>query len=70
MDKEGFGHYLKKGGRSPSAVNRCVKLVSEFEDFLQESRNNTLLEDVKPEDLIEFVKILDSISKTKAKGSL
>ena len=70
MDKEGFGLYLKKSGRSPSVVNRCTKFVSEFEDFLQNSRNGTQLVDVQADDLIEFVMMLDSISKTKAKGNL
>jgi predicted flap endonuclease-1-like 5' DNA nuclease len=70
MDKEGFGLYLKKGGRSPSAVNRCMKFVSEFEDFLQNSRNGTQLEYVQADDLIEYVMMLDSVSKTKAKGYL
>lgn len=70
MDKEGFGLYLKKGGRSPSAVNRCMKFVSEFEDFLRNSRNGTQLVDVQADDLIEFTMMLESISKTKAKGYL
>ena len=70
MDKEGFGLYLEKGGRSPSAVNRCMIFVSEFENFLQDSRNGTQIEDVQADDLIEFVMMLDSVSKTKAKGYL
>jgi predicted flap endonuclease-1-like 5' DNA nuclease len=70
MDNEGFGLYLKKGGRSPNAVNRCMKFVSEFEDFLQDSRNKTQLEDVQADDLIEFVMMMDSVSKTNTKGYL
>jgi len=70
MDTEGFGLYLKKGGGSPSAVKRCMKFVSEFEDFLQNSRNGTQLVDVTADDLIEFVMMLESNSKTKAKGYL
>jgi predicted flap endonuclease-1-like 5' DNA nuclease len=70
MDKEGFGLYLEKGGASPSAVNRCMIFVSEFENFLQDSRNGTQIEDVQADDLIEFVMMLDSVSKTKTKGYL
>jgi predicted flap endonuclease-1-like 5' DNA nuclease len=70
MDKEGFDLYLEKGGRSPSAVNRCMKFVSEFENFLQDLRNQSQLEDVQADDLIEFVMMLDSVSKSKTKGYL
>ena len=70
MDKEGFSVYLKRGGRSPSAINRCLKFVSEFEDYLHEFKNGKKLADVIDQDLMDFVSMLDNESKTKAKGYL
>lgn len=70
MDKEGFCVYLKKGGRSPNAINRCLKFVSDFEDYLHEFKNGKQLADVIDHDLMDFVSLLDQESKTKAKGYL
>ena len=70
MDKEGFGLYLKKGSRSPSAVNRCIKYVSNFEDYLLETKKGKRLEEASDEDLMEFLAILDKKSTTKVKGYL
>jgi len=47
-----------------------MKFVSEFEIFLQDSRNKAQLEDVQADDLIEFVMMVNSVSKTKTKGYL
>lgn len=70
MDKEGFRVYLKKGGRSPNAINRCLRFVSDFEDYLDEFKNGKKLADVIDQDLMDFVSMLDNESKTKAKGYL
>jgi len=70
MDEEGFRKYLIKGGRSISAVNRCITFVAEFEDFLLGNQIGKGLEDAQGEDLIAFVLMLDASSKTKAKKYL
>ncbi len=70
MDKNGFTIYLKKGRRSPSAIRRCLKFVSEFEVFLKDSRGGKTLEDVQADDLIEYVMMLDIDTKSNAKGYL
>ena len=70
MDKEGFSVYLKKGGRSPSAVDRCARFVSKFEVFLSEKRNGKQLAEVTDQDLVNYVSVLDKDSKTNAKGYL
>jgi len=70
MEAEQFERYLKRGGRSQSAVARCTMYVTEFENYLRTSRNDTALEEAEPEDLIEFVKSLDREKKTKSKGYL
>lgn len=70
MDVKGFALYLKKGGRSPSAINRCMNYVSEFEIFLKESRNGKEIDNANADDLIEFADMLDLNTKLKAKGYL
>ena len=70
MDRDGFKKYLIKGGRSTSAVNRCITFVAEFEDFLLENQIGKSLDDAQSEDLVAFVLILDASSKTKAKKYL
>ena len=67
MEAEQFERYLKRGGRSQSAVARCTMYVTEFENYLRTSRNDIALEEAEPEDLIEFVKSLDREKKTKSK---
>ncbi|MBU7026407.1 MAG: hypothetical protein HXS48_05650 [Theionarchaea archaeon] len=58
MDEEGFKKFLKRGGRSQSALERALSYVREFEQFLQEYRNVTL-EEVTPEDLEAFVEWIE-----------
>jgi hypothetical protein len=70
MDTEGFKAYLKKGGRSPNATNRCLRYVSEFEIFLLNDRGGKRLANTEDEDLLQFVLFLDQDSKTTAKGYL
>jgi hypothetical protein len=70
MDIEAFERYLKKGGRSPSAVQRCLKYVAEFERFLSDQVARKTLEDASPEDLQQFVAEVESQPKTSAKTQL
>jgi hypothetical protein len=36
MDEVRFQSFLKKGGRSPSAAQRCLTLTLAFEHYLRE----------------------------------
>ena len=54
MDEEGFRRFLKRGGRSPSAINRYSHHVRAFEAFLSEHMGKSL-EDANPHDLEAFV---------------
>lgn len=68
MDSEAFGVFLRTGGRSDNAIKRCIKLVASFEDYLISSRKGRQLDNIVPEDLIEYIQSMDkeSISKSKA----
>ena len=55
MEEEGFRKFLKRGGRSKSAIQRVIKFVSEFEQYLQQYKGGRGLDDARPEDLEDFV---------------
>ena len=70
MDSDGFKRYLKQGGRSTNAINRCVKNVILYEDYLKESRQGTDLNDAQPDDLNEFIRTSDRESVSRSKSYL
>ena len=70
MDEKGFRLYLEKGGRSSRAINRCIRLVSDFENYLSKYEHRGNLDEVQGEDLTDFVLMLDDESNSKAKGYL
>jgi hypothetical protein len=67
MEREVFELYLRKGGRSESAVERCLKCVSDYENFLIDKRDGKCLEDAQKEDLEQFVEISDRHNASKTK---
>jgi predicted flap endonuclease-1-like 5' DNA nuclease len=70
MNKEEFGTFLKRGGRSPSAIERCQRMTGEFEAFLQQQRGGKRLDEAEPEDLEAFVTRIERELKTSAKTYL
>jgi hypothetical protein len=70
MDEEGFRAFLKKGGRSKSAIARCVRYVKEFETHLEENQGGKTLADATSDDLEDFVNWLEREPKASAKGHL
>lgn len=70
MDEAGFGTFLKRGGRSPSAVARCVRCVKEFEEFLQTHRDGRELDEAEAGDLEGFVAWIEREPKASAKTHL
>lgn len=70
MDSEAFGVFLRRGGRSESAIERCLKLVDSFEVFLHCSRKGHELDNHGPKDLIEYIHSMDEESISRSKASL
>ncbi|UCD41838.1 MAG: hypothetical protein JSV69_14940 [Chloroflexota bacterium] len=70
MDEAAFRNYLKKGGRSTSSENRCIRFLSGFEDFLIKKRSGKNLENADSKDLVAFVLMVEEDLKTEAKGYL
>ncbi|MFC2030368.1 DUF4332 domain-containing protein [Chloroflexota bacterium] len=70
MNNEAFRLYLKRGGRSASAADRCVAKVAEFERFLIADRNGASLDDASPGELVTFVAEIERVPRASAKTHL
>ena len=68
MDEEGFKKFLKRGGRSQSALERIITCVKEFEQYVKEYQSKPL-EQAGLKDLEAFVTWLEK-GKTSAKNYL
>jgi hypothetical protein len=70
MNKDEFEGFLKRGGRSPSAIKRCLRMAGEFEGYLQQHREGRRLDEAEPEDLEAFVVWIEREPKASAKTYL
>jgi len=70
MDEAGFASFLKRGGRSPQAVARCVRHVKQFEEYLHAHRQGKGLQEADAGDLEQFVAWIEDEPKTSAKTHL
>ncbi len=70
MDEKGFEGFLKKGGRSQSAIKRCIDYVREFETYIRNRKGNKKLSEASPENLKDFAEWIEKESKTSAKTHL
>jgi putative heme iron utilization protein len=70
MDEEGFRRFLKRGGRSQSAIKRSVRYVKDFEKYLREHQGGKELDEASSRDLESFVAWIENKPKTSAKGHL
>ena len=61
---------MKRGGRSPSAIQRCLRMVGEFQQFLQGHRDGQCLAEAEPADLEAFVAWIEREPKASAKTQL
>jgi hypothetical protein len=70
LNDETFRTHLKREGRSKSAIERIVRLVGEFEHYLQVQPSPKELDVAERDDLIGFVEHIESDGKTKASTQL
>lgn len=68
--EEEFRRFLKKSGRSPSAIDRCIRFVREYESYLKKNREGVDLDKSDPEDLEAFVAWGEESLGTKIKTYL
>ena len=70
MDEDGFRIFLKKGGRSKSAIERCLRYVKEFQNYLHEHSRGKRPDDADPEDPKAFVEMIEEMPKASANTHL
>ncbi|UCF59327.1 MAG: DUF4332 domain-containing protein [Candidatus Bathyarchaeota archaeon] len=70
MDEEGFREFLKRGGRSQSAIKRCIVYVRKFETYIRNRKGSKKLGEASPENLEDFVEWIERDLKTSAKTHL
>jgi len=70
MDEEGFRKHLKRGGRSPSAVERCLRYTTDFQRYLDKHPGGSDLDEADGQDLASFVAWIEREPKTSAKTHL
>ncbi len=67
MDEQRFREFLRKGGRSPSAVKRCLAYVAEFETYLGAERAGVGLVEAGAEDLEAFLARIPGVKGIRAR---
>jgi len=67
LDEKAFEVFLKRGGRSQSAVKRVIMQVAEFEWYMREKRGGKGLDEAASEDLEAFVLHVEDKRKGRAK---
>lgn len=70
MNTEGFERYLKSGGRSPRAIERCLRSVAGYQEYLAEHRGGVDLAEAGWADLEAFVAWIEEEPKASAKTHL
>lgn len=70
MNESEFRKYLKRGGRSDSAIKRCVKQVSDYQAYLDENYSGLDIDGSTPEMLESYVSWVESEPKASAKTHL
>jgi hypothetical protein len=70
MNEPEFRKYLKRGGRSASVIERCVRQQAEFQAYLDEVYPGTSVDEATPEMLENYVSWVESEPKTSAKNHL
>jgi len=70
LDEKRFQAFLKRGGRSPSAVRRCLKFVGDYGRFLEEHCEGITIGRAGGQELESFVFFIEKDPKTSAKTHL
>ncbi|MHA2296293.1 MAG: DUF4332 domain-containing protein [Candidatus Hodarchaeales archaeon] len=70
MDEEAFQIFLKRGGRSRSAIKRAIAYVKEYEQYLRDHHGGKELDEASSQDLKAFTKWIEEKPETTAKVHL
>jgi hypothetical protein len=67
---EEFQAFLMRGGRSPNAVKRCLRMVQEFEQYLHLHHTGVHPDEAGPDELEAYVAWIEREPKASAKTHL
>jgi hypothetical protein len=70
VNEKAFERFLKRGGRSPAAIKRCLRMAGEFEAYLGRHRAGKGLDEAEGKDLEAFVAWVEQEPKASAKVHL
>ncbi len=70
MDEDAFRKFLKRGGRKPHVVDRIMKLIRSYEDYLKKYRERPSLDQATPDDLVAFTLWYEEEKRKSAKSPL
>jgi len=70
MGEESFRKFLKKSGRSQSAIERCLGYVADFADYLAKNRDAISIDEISERDLERYVDWIETEPKASAKMHL
>ena len=70
MEEEEFKRFLKRGGRSPSVVERCINHARDFEAFLRDHRKVRSIDEATDPDIEAYVEWVERSPKASAKTHL
>lgn len=70
MNESEFRKYLKRGGRSDSVIERCIRQVSDYQAYLDENYPGFNADESIPEMLESYVSWVESDPKVSAKTHL
>jgi hypothetical protein len=69
-DQEAFSRFLKRGGRSPNAIKRCLRMVGTYQQYLAEECDGRRPQDASVEELEAFVDWLEGQGDASARTHL
>ncbi|MFC2028677.1 DUF4332 domain-containing protein [Chloroflexota bacterium] len=69
MDEKSFRNFLKKGGRSPAAVERVIKYLGKYQEFLKDHYGKSV-EEAQQADLEAFVESAEQFDDKSVKSYL
>jgi hypothetical protein len=67
---QGFEAFLRRGGRSPRAIKRCLRMASGLEEYLQQHRGGRRLDEAEAKDMEAFVAWIEAEPKASANTHL
>jgi hypothetical protein len=70
MNETGFSEFLRRGGRSSSAIKRCIRFVREFETYLLKHRTTQDAASAGADDLEEYVRWIEREPRASANTHL